>query len=163
MNIDNEILDRIRRIKWFKNCGRKTKYDINFEIVYVNTWEQAKSYYSELVWEDTTLEAHNRLTEFLHSKYRNEYSKWNSLIKETKLFIEKEVTPILEILKEENGLDQIFIDCVKWDIIGAIMEESYRKCKNRPTFFLTLLSIYEGGNYPCGWEGEWPDGNLVVF
>ena len=43
------------------------------------------------------------------------------------------------------------------------MEDTYKKCKKRPVFFLHLLEIYESGNLPCGWEGKWPDGKLIVF
>jgi hypothetical protein len=29
----------------------------------------------------------------------------------------------MEIKKENNNLDQVFLNCVKWDILNAIMEE----------------------------------------
>lgn len=160
MKIDNQILERIRKIKWFENCG---KYDADAKTIAVDSWERARYYYGNQVWEDVTLEASNVLTQYLFSKYKKEYAEWNTLTDEAKLFIENEVLLIIGKYKDENGLDTIFIDCVKWDILGAIMEDSYQICHKRPTFFLELLSVYENGNYPCGWEGEWPEGKLVVF
>lgn len=163
MKVNNEILNRIRNIKWFENCGMNSEYSIKFSIVVAGTWKEASEYYSDPQWEDTTLEARNQLTELLSTGYKNEYSKWNSLSKEAKLFMDDEVMPLLHEIKEKKNLDQIFIDCVQWDILGSIMEDAYQNCSCRATFFSQLLSIYEGGHFPCGWEGEWPDGKLVVF
>lgn len=30
-------------------------------------------------------------------------------------------------------------------------------------FFNNLLQVYLAGGWPCGWEGEYPEGRLVVF
>jgi hypothetical protein len=65
-------------------------------------------------------------------------------------------------VRDANGLDKVFVDSVLWDLLGAIMEFYYGQCKNRPEFFLDLLKIYESGNFPCGWIGEWPNGKLIV-
>ena len=32
-----------------------------------------------------------------------------------------------------------------------------------PVFFTRLLPAYEAGRYPCGWEGDYPEGRLIVF
>lgn len=163
LKISEEIIDRIRSIKWFQNCGSTVNNNVGYKIKYANTWESASDYFNHPTWEDTTLEARNELTSFLNKKYRNEYSKWNVLTREAKGFLEKEVMPEIVDFKEKNSLNETFVDCVKWDLLGAIMEQYFYKCKNRPTFFLHLLTIYEEGNFPCGWEGEYPKGELVIY
>jgi hypothetical protein len=30
-------------------------------------------------------------------------------------------------------------------------------------FFLELLTIYQAGHFPCGWQGEWPKGKLLLY
>ncbi|MDP4147486.1 MAG: hypothetical protein Q8936_23960 [Bacillota bacterium] len=163
MSIGKEIFERINRIDWFCNCGSNPYVENSFEVKFVHSWEDAVNNYSQSLWEDTTLEARNELTSFLNNKYRQEYAKWNEVTKEAKSFLEKNVVPKINIIKEKYNLDDVFTDCVKWDLLGAIMEYSYKECKNRPTFFLEILSIYELGHFPCGWEGEWPKGKLVIF
>lgn len=163
MSIGKEIFDRINKIDWFSNCGNKVSDDLGYEIGYVNCWEEASNYFSQPSWENTTMEARNELNSFLSNKYCNDYSKWNTITKEAKSFLEKEIVPKINIIKEKNNLDDVFVDCVKWDLLGSIMEYAYKGCKNRPTFFLNILAIYEGGNFPCGWEGDWPQGKLIVF
>lgn len=31
------------------------------------------------------------------------------------------------------------------------------------TYFRELLPWYEAGHFPCGWDGEWPEGRIRVF
>lgn len=163
MSIEKEIVNRIKSIEWCSNCGNIANIRLSYENKYVSSWSEAKKYYNQTTWEDKTLEAQNELTSFLFNKYRNEYSKWNSVVKEAKKFIEEEVVPKIKKIGEDNYLDTVFIDCVKWDILGAIMENEYKKCNGRPTFFLKLLEIYEAGNFPCGWDNNTQNGELIVF
>lgn len=163
MSIEKEIVNRIKSIEWCSNCGNIANIQLSYENKYVSLWSEAKKYYNQATWEDKTLKAQNELTSFLFNKYRNEYLKWNSVVKEAKKFIEEEVVPKIKKIEEDNDLGTVFIDCVKWDILGAIMEYEYRKCNGRPTFFLNLLEIYESGNFPCGWDNSTKNGELIVF
>lgn len=163
MKINNEITERIKSINWFVNCGKPLERTISFNIHYINNSVEVVSLYKNTKWEDTVLEARNELTSFLHQKYINKYCEWNRLVREAKEFIKREVTPIIQEYVYSNNYDEIFINCVEWDILNVIMEYTYSECKNRPTFFLELLTIYESGNFPCGWEGKYPNGSILVF
>lgn len=165
LKIKRQIFERIDNIKWFTNCGSPlTNENINRNIILVSNWEQAKIWYSDANWENTTLEARNTLTEFLHNKYPNNYLEWNSTVREVKGFIKSSLSAKLQAYSKQNNLDNVFVDCVIWDVLHAIMEYAYLDCKKLPLFFLDLLLVYENGNFPCGWEGEYPkNGNLVVY
>ena len=52
-------------------------------------------------------------------------------------------------------LDSIFGDFSK------IIFNDYLKLNN--VFFENILQVYLAGGWPCGWEGEYPEGRLVVF
>lgn len=148
MTIGKEIFDRINKIDWFHNCGNRVNNDLSYEIDYVNSWEEASNNFSESSWECTTIEARNELTSFLSNKYRNDYSKWNIITKEAKSFLEKEIAPKINRIKEKNNLDDVFVDCVKWDMLGAIMEYAYKGCKNRPTFFFKYAKNIRMRKFP---------------
>lgn len=158
-----ELFERMLKIIWFSNFGNKLNQNINFNINYAKNIEECKNYYTDINWEETTLEARNMLTEFLHNKYQKDYSKWNVHAKEGKIFLEKNIIPKIELYCKQNNLDKVFIDCVEWDLLGVIMESYYCKIKNKPTFFEELFKIYENGNFPCGWVGKYPNGSLIVF
>jgi hypothetical protein len=163
MKIDYEIAQRIKDIDWFRNCGNKLNGITRFTIDNIYTVEEALYFCNTSKWEEITLDARNELTSYLREKYKSKYNEWNMQVKMAKDFIKSEVTPSIQKHKEIRHFDETFVSCVEWDVLGAIMEFKYRECKNRPTFFLELLRIYELGNFPCGWEGQYPIGRLIVF
>lgn len=163
MSINNDIYNRIEKIDWFANCGNHIKCNSVYKIYSVNSWEETADYYEDSLWESFTMDAKNELTLFLNEKYYSKYQEWNGIIMQAKKFISEKVDFRLEIIKEKYNLSQVFIDCVHWDIMMAIMENAYKECHRRPTFFLNILEIYESGNFPCGWIGDKKDGKLVVF
>lgn len=162
MKIDPEVVTMLSEIPWFTNCGRPLTTKVPFAVRYVGSWSEAEAACAEPTWEDVTLEAQNRLTSFLHEKYRSQYAEWNQIVKEAKAIMEMTVRPALQGVCLTYGLGKNFVDSVEWDILGAVMEKVY-SVRGRPTFALDLLAVYQSGNFPCGWEGEWPEGRLIVY
>jgi predicted TIM-barrel fold metal-dependent hydrolase len=130
----------------------------------VKSWAEATKSNKTRVWKNVEIEAQNQLTVFLHTNAHSRYQRWNHLVKEFKQEI---LTPLVEerlaIAMKHLGLDTSIRDCAMWDILGALMENAYLDCGHRVFFFLELLGIYEAGHFPCGWEGKWPSGTLLVF
>ena len=116
------------------------------------------------MWENVELEAQNQFTLWLHLNHRANYQKWNKIIVSHKTasvnpLIEKKIGPF----QTKNGLDLALVHCVQWDILGALIENSYLGTGHKAFFFLELFMVYEAGHFPCGWVGEWPQGRLLVF
>jgi hypothetical protein len=63
----------------------------------------------------------------------------------------------------KHGLDIALVHSVRWDILGALMENAYLRSGHSAFFFLEMLTVYEAGRFPCGWQGEWPKGRLLVY
>jgi len=161
----NEIsVTELENISWFGSVGLPLELNLPFGVIAVPSWKEAMRSCSDPIWEDATLEAQNRLTEFLFSCNTKQYGDWNYITKDAKTRI---ITPLVEQVwypfSQSHGLDKIFVDSVSWDILGAIMEFQYRKCSGHPVFFLPLLDIYQAGHFPCGWQGEFPRGRLMVY
>ncbi len=154
----------MQQIKWFSHCGDPFLFSLDMEISQVSTWSQAKKYCQKLQWENTTLEAQNSLTIYLGCYHKGIYQDWNNLAQAGREFIHTQVEPFLTEFKLENGLNQRFVDCVKWDLLGIMLEDAYREFQLPTTFYRTLFCIYERGHFPCGWtSGEWPEGKLIIF
>jgi hypothetical protein len=161
---ESDLESRIKSIKWFENVGKPFDFDFTMKINPVNSWDEALELCKDLVWENTTLEAQNQLTLWLHLNAKDKYQEWNNIAIEHKnntlnSLVEKKITPF----QKEQNLDITFVHCVSWDIVGALMENSYLKVGHKAYFFLELLLIYEAGHFPCGWKGEFSDGQLFVF
>ena len=162
MIIEKEIIDRICRINWFSNCGNSSDINTQLTIVEEVNWEKATKHSQGTYWEEITLEASNQLTEFLAVHSPAKYKEWNKVVREVKEIIGRSAVPKITEYINQQGLSYTILDNAKWDIIGAIMEHTYRMEKE-PFFFLELLKVYEAGNFPCGWRGSWPNGKLIVY
>lgn len=163
MVIDSKLLERIKVIDWFENCGKTINSKTDTPIIYAHSWGEAKGFYEQPDWENVTLDASNDLSQFLYDNFRDLYKNWNNLAEIVRIFIDSEVMPKIKAVSENYNLGQIFIDCVTWDISHAIMEDAYKQCDHSQTFFRDLLNVYESGHFPCGWDGNYPNGSLIVY
>jgi hypothetical protein len=131
----------------------------------VDSWAKAVKSCTNGVWEDVELEANNQLTMWLADHDRKKFEKnWNKLVDQHKAesinrLSEEKWIPF----QKEHGLDISIVHSARWDVLGALMENSYMSSNHRCFFFLELLMVYEAGHFPCGWQGEWPEGALVVY
>jgi len=162
--VDEAFVRGLEAVDWFAACGRSLAIGLPFPTSPVGSWAEAIQRCSDQTWEDATLEAQNRLTEFLHTQHRDRYRDWNDIAIVAK---ERVVTPLRDRVwrpfAERHGLTKVLANCVSWDVLAAIMEYEYRDCPGRPEYFLHLLRLYRAGHIPCGWSGEWPAGQLFVW
>ena len=163
LSLKEDLLERIKNINWCYNCGKEIKVNIKFKIKYAGSWKEAKTFYKDLNWENTGLEAKNDIISIISVKYNDELLKWNELFPSVKKFISENVIGKIENIKNENNLDDKFVGCIRWDVIHIIKENIYNELSPLPGFYLNLLEIYESGNFPCGWIGTYPEGFLVVY
>jgi len=51
------------------------------------------------------------------------------------------------------------------EIIGDLYACAFARAVDEAgsPFFERLLNIYQSGGWPCGWEGQYPEGTLVVY
>lgn len=160
----SDMAGRLRRIDWFSRCGQPLALDLSMEIDRVLTWREAAETCTGEAWEDVELEAQNQLTLWLGRHDRENFQRWNERVERHKIAV---IDPLAErawepyLLKRE--LDPAILHSMRWDILSALMENSYLGSGHRCFFFLELLMVYEAGHFPCGWHGDWPDGKLVVY
>jgi len=87
-------------------------------------------------------------------KYKiKNYNEFKKKINYIELTIEKN----LNIDKKyEETWDDAYADIVNCAICRAIYG------KNN-SLFEKLYNVYKSGGWPCGWEGDFPEGKLIVF
>jgi hypothetical protein len=159
-----DLASRLTTINWFAHCGERSSLDLSMETVAVTSWQQAITSCKSPVWENVELEAQNQLTLWLHLHDHANYQKWNEIVVSHKNAVVNHLAEQTFIpFQTKNALDIVFVHCVQWDILGALMENSYLGNGHRAFFFLELSMIYEAGHFPCGWEGDWPQGKLCVY
>lgn len=161
--MDEVFVKDIETIRWFSAVGDPLP-EFRIPTVAIASKAEALAHCSDPAWGDGTLEARNRLTEFLCMRYRERDAQWNVIAELAKA---RTITPLVkrvwEPFAERHELGKVFVECVSWDVLAAIMEHEYRDCTGRPVFFLHLLEVYRAGHFPCGWSGEWPAGRLLAW
>jgi hypothetical protein len=164
VEINMSQLNRIHKIHWFENCGY-TPPPLDIPYRQVISWQEAVQNCVSSKWEQTSLSAQNAVTEYLSFTHRTLFNEcWNEIAKQGRQFVETEILPTLKEQVQRQNLDPIVTDTVKWDLVGAILEQAFLNCGIPYTFSLNLLKVYEQGNFPCGWEkGNWPIGNLIIY
>jgi len=160
----SDLAARVRMIPWFARCGQSLDLDLTMPTERVADWPTAIASCKGPAWENVELEARNQLTLWLHLNDHTEYQKWNDIVLAHKASV---VNPLVEQTvvpyQEKHGLDIALVHSVQWDMLGALMENSYLGNGHKAFFFLELLMVYEAGHFPCGWVGEWPQGTLLVY
>jgi len=158
MEISRTAVDRLQNIPWFVNIGRGGYLN---DIKNITAESDFISHITSAHWEDVTLQASNVITGYLEKRQSSKYQCFNGLVRKAKEIIDIEIMPII---KNPTTLDDdILINNVKWDLVSFLAEETYKAYLPNERFFERLTVIYENGHIPCGWEGQWPSGRLVIY
>jgi hypothetical protein len=151
-------LKKLENADWFCSVGNK---DTESAIV-LHSWKEAAESCSSPSWRDLLLEASNRYTEKLASLSKGRFNEWNNIVKEVKKLTVPLVAAKTERVVRENQLPKTFQNIVNWDILHVAMESEYSDVYP-PGFFASQAYWYVKGHFPCGWNGQFPDGKLVIY
>jgi len=158
MEISRTAVKRLQNIQWFVNTG-KVGYLNNIKKITAES--DFISRITNVDWENVSLQACNAITGYLAIRQSLKYQYWNDLVREAKEIIDNE---IISFIKNPTSLDDdILVNNVKWDLVSFLAEDAYKSYLPDEPFFSRLTVIYENGHIPCGWEGQWPSGRLVIY
>ncbi len=155
------VPDRLIGVSWSANVGDPLPSNDTNMVLRVHSWDEAIRECSGEGWANLQLEATNTLTRELSENHRSEYRKWNRFVDATKEHMALDILQI-DNRVSELGIDPIVAASAKWDVLHAAMEERYAKL-SQFRFFTQLIDLYVSGHFPCGWRGDWPTGQLVVY
>ncbi len=88
--------------------------------------------------------------------------KWNETVTSTKKVIEPIVHEKTQEVIVEFDLPEVFIDTVEWDILHIALEAEFSNFVP-PAFYASQAYWYVKGHFPCGWQGEFPNGTLIIY
>ncbi len=151
-------LAQMEQAEWFSTIGQK---DTDVAVV-LSSWEEAIASCASIEWENLLLEATNRYREKLASRSMDRFQQWNVIAEELKVLTVPLVVRKIERVVTDNGLPKVFEDTVQWDILGVAMEAEYADVYP-PGFYASQAYWYVKGHFPCGWQGDFPDGKLIIY
>ncbi len=151
-------LEELRKPQWFSHAGQ---HDTETAVV-LSSWFAAVEYCSSPEWEDLCMLASNEYRQRLAERSPERFRKWNEIVVEVKPFAQALVREKVESVVKEHDLPKVFVDTVDWDILHLCMEAEYADIYP-PGFYASQAYWYLNGHFPCGWEGEFPEGKLVIY
>jgi hypothetical protein len=81
---------------------------------------------------------------------------------EMKKFTEPLIERKIETVVRENNLPKVFRATIRWDILGVCMESEYADGVP-PGYYASQAYWYVKGHVPCGWQGNFPNGMLIIY
>ena len=151
-------LERLKDSPWFSRVGVK---DTEAAIV-LSSWKEAIECCSAAEWEDLCLEAINCYRERLVERSPNILNGWNQKVDELKVVTVPFVRDCIGRVMDKNSFPKIFEDTVHWDILHLCLESEYADIF-KPGFYASQAYGYTKGHFPCGWNGNFPNGKLIIY
>lgn len=113
-----------------------------------------------LIYQEWGIVRANQIVD-MKRKYEEKYNKDNyELSSEIFKYVTRKINGKVIQDKELNMQIPTLIDCLIDDFLYIVFND-YSNMENQ--FINNLLQVYLAGGWPCGWEGEYPKGRLVVF
>ncbi len=155
-------LEQLSNVDWFTNVGTFRGIEDRSKISLVPSWRKAIDHCSSVAWENLCLEAANQYRERLVERSPERFCQWNDIVASLKPAVQPFVQRKIEEVVREHDLPSVFEDTVQWDILHVCMEAEYVDvCQ--PGFYASQAYWYTKGHFPCGWDGDFPAGVLVVY
>ena len=157
----NDIAERIRNIDWFSNIG--VVDESNSTYMYADNLEDAVSSSLYFGWDNIRLDARNNISDVRFKRGVGRIENWNDVVIPFRKFLDDDIIPYIDGALLGSNVYEELKGSISWDLMGVLLEDTYRKYNHGVTFYSELLEIYESGHLPCGWYGDYPEGKFVIY
>ena len=155
-------LKQLEDADWFTKVGTAYGVSMPEKVIILTSWQDAIHQCGSVEWENLCLEAQNQYRMRLLERNQERYSEWNGVVgmlKPTVIpFVQRKIEPVVK----RHALPKVFEDTVQWDILGVCIESEFSDVYP-PGFFASNAYWYTKGHFPCGWQGEFPEGTLIIY
>ena len=128
----------------------------------LQNWEDAIASCTSRAWEDLRLEAVNRYRERIAERSRERLRLWNQTVDDVEPTVRELVHVKTSPLVMGEGLPARFVEVVEWDMLHVCLESEFADVFP-PGFYAAQAYWYTVGHFPCGWDGNFPDGTRIVY
>jgi hypothetical protein len=159
-----ELIERLKRVPWFAHIGEPA---VAKEIRRAVDLRVAKKLCFSRRWDNAITDSGNQLSVFLSKYYRDRYDKkWSEIVHTCIPLLMPIIESAIEHGREKLELGAVQVKVLSMTLrrqfIGACHEIEYADMM-QDLLCLQLVPWYELGHWPCGYQGEWPNGMLVVY
>lgn len=155
-------LEKLETANWFSQVGDMTGIKYPEKIVMLTSWKEAIESCGSIEWEDLCLEAREQYRARLLERNKDRWRQWNQVTESVKPAVADLVARKTAEVIDQFRLPEVFSNTVSWDMLGLLMESEYSDVYP-PGFFAANAFWYVKGHFPCGWEGEFPTGRIIIY
>ena len=162
------FLDSIREVPWFSKVGEPTERDA--ELIRVDFDFLAQHHAAPYApWGVALVNAEIRIERLVFDHSR--LGEWDLVRKEVKFsrsWVEKFYDMLFQRYSGYYGDDTCLYAHEMVEIPfrllwGAVDEVMLGDLDPNLSFFGSLIPWFRRGHWPCGWQGDWPQGKLVLW
>jgi hypothetical protein len=153
------VVDGVGAVPWFSRVGT---FAGGPGAKPVKAWREALAKVTAEPWEELRLELANQLGERVDEVAPARYQGWNEITAPVRARIREIVEPPVRAYVAEQKLAEKVLHRAQWDVMHAALEAAYSDIVPVGPYS-KWLEIYREGRFPCGWEGEYPKGVLLVL
>lgn len=159
-----DTIEQLREVDWFTAVGNKPALPENWQtrLIFCDSWVEAVYHCSKTSWENLRLNANDVIYSEVRQQSPEVSRHWNEVVGELRPIVNDLVGSKTRVVVEVHKLPVKFVHVVRWDVLGILLEAQYGEFL-KTNFYVPLGNWYLEGHFPCGWEGEYPDGKLIVF
>ena len=156
--ITAQAFEDLERAQWFSRVG---VVDTAAARV-VGSWGEAIALCSTIDWENFLIDRANDFRDRLRAISVSDYNRWNSVAIPVKRVAEQMIVEKTHGIVRALRMPPEFVHRIRVDLIHMAIELEYSEiCP--PGFFAGQGGWYVKGHFPCGWEGAFPKGRLIVY
>jgi len=156
---------QLEESQWFSHIGQGLNNEgkITVPVVILKSWSEAIQECQKDGWDLVLNESANNFREMLVKASKEEFRTWNDHVRMVKEISVPFVKSRFLDLQVKYGLPTCVEDTLRWIVTMTLVESEYYHILPTLGNHAKLAFWIVNGHFPCGWKGEFPNGNLIIF
>jgi hypothetical protein len=149
-----ELIQQLHTTGVLFNLGKI--FTIGSKNIPLQQWIKSRSWDE---WERLKLSWRNEMTEWLAINHSARFNAWSAHTAVLRPII-SELVERIALPADIEDVATIIRGAVAWDLLAILMEKEYADLEP-PAEYWRAEEVYLAGNFPCGWLGKFPEGELL--
>lgn len=163
MEIKETMVNELVKCEWLQYCGEQQRTQYDFDVLFYQNATKAMDTITTIKWENICLNESGNITSYLAIHNKEEYNKnWNQLVRRVKIEVFPQIVEKIQEGIRLKCLPDSIINDIKFNLVNILVSDAFSN-HYRSEFYHQMYQIYISGHLPCGWDGEYPSGRIIVF
>jgi hypothetical protein len=153
-------VERLDAVSWFTHVGQPVVDGV--PMLLLSSWQEAVECAISPAYDDFVLEPANELRSNVFRLAPQHARTWNAVVQVIKPHSEPLVERKIAAAHLAHTIAKTISGTVHWDMAHILLalhfQDSYRSA-----YYDDLLGWYLRGHFPCGWRGEYPKGEFIIY